>query len=243
MKEDMNGRGSNNRSAQPRRQALRSSRGFTLTEMLVGSFVLLLVAGAITMVMSEGQHSFQSQQDIIEVTQDARLALDQIMTCIRQAGNDPEEVFAGQTPPFSHLHSELYPIEVSGPAHIQVSSDITGAETGFGNTGDPDGELNDRYEKVQIRYVTGADLLQIDISNGSGWQIMAENVADFDFTFYDLQGNDLGASPDESLIAKVAVEMKIESERPDLKTGKFQSITLWSEAMLRSQGFDVHEEL
>ena len=175
------------------------------------------------------------------MTQDARLALDQIMMYIRQAGNDPEEMFSGETPPFSHSHTGIFPIEVSVPGYIQINSDVTGAETGFGNTGDPDGELNDRYEQVQIRYVSATDILQIDINNGSGWQTLAENVSDFDFTYYDLQGNVLGGLPDESLIAKVGVEMKIESERADLQTGKNQSITLGSEAMLRSPGFDLYE--
>ena len=218
------------RSSRYRRQ-LGSSRGFTLAEMAISSLVMILVIGAIVAVMFQGQRSYQSQQGIIEVTQDARIAQDQIMTYIRQAGNDPLEVFSGMG---------LSPIDVASPTSITIYSDITGLETAYGNTGDADGDVNDLYETVQIRLDSSE--LQIKIrSTDPDWRTLAENVSSFSFTFYDLQGNDLGTSPDESLIAKVQVTMVVETDLADLQTGKKQSITLQSEAMMRSRAFTVFD--
>ena len=67
------------------------SGGFTLVELMVGCAVLLLIAGALSSILFQSQHSYQSQQSILEVTQDARAAMDQVCTYFRQAGNDPEE--------------------------------------------------------------------------------------------------------------------------------------------------------
>lgn len=207
-----------------------------MTEVAIASFVLALVGGAIVAVMFQGQYSYQSQQDIIEVTQDARIALDQIMTFIRQAGSDKNTNFPSETNPFGHAHTGVFPIEVQGPARIVIYSNITGKETAYGNTGDPDNDLADLYEEVDIAYV--GNEIQIKIKRGEAARTLAENVSSFSFTFMNGQGASVtNPSSNEGLIVKVGVQMKIQTPQADLRTGKVQSITLQSEAMLRSRAF------
>ncbi|MDA2934748.1 prepilin-type N-terminal cleavage/methylation domain-containing protein [Acidobacteria bacterium AH-259-D05] len=213
-----------------RRSCIHSStRGFTLAEMLIASTVLAIIAGGIFSLLFQSQDAYQSQQNIIEVTQTARIAIDQIIRFLRQAGNDSEEYLKNNNIPS---------VEILGSEHIRINSDITGAVPDAGAdplkaTGDPDGTLANRYERVVFRYDDPTDTLYVDLGNGE--QILAENIT-VDFTFYDMSG---AVTADENEIVRVRVELKAETEDADRLTGKIQSITLRSDVMLRSKSFDV----
>ncbi len=205
------------------------SRGFTLVEMVIANAVLVIAAGAIYSVLSQTQYSYESQQDILEVTQQARTAMLQVSTYLRQAGSDPEGYLRD---------NDIPPIELLGANYIRINSDVTGSVPAAGGdpleaTGDPDGSLDNLYERVVVRYVEAQESLYLDI--GYGPDVLAENLS-FDFTFLDMSGNE---TADEEDIVRVRIEVVAEAEDPDRQTGGVQSITLQSEVMLRSQSFDV----
>ena len=205
------------------------SGGFTLVELIVACGVLVLITGTLTSILSQSQHAYQSQQYILEVTQEARAAMDQVCAYLRQAGNDPEDYLKV---------NDIPPIELLGTNHIRINSDITGSVPAAGGdpleaTGDPDGSLDNLYERVEVRYNSPQESLQLDIGYGS--EVLAENLS-FDFTFFDINGNVTAVEDD---IVRVRVEMVAETEDIDLQTGKIHSITLESEVMLRSQSFDL----
>jgi len=205
------------------------SGGFTLVELIVASGVLILIAGTLGSILSQSQHSYKSQQYILAVTQEARATMDQVCSYLRQAGNDPEDYLKVNNIP---------PIELLGTNHIRINSDITGSVPDAGGdpleaTGDPDGSLDNLYERVEIRYNPPQENLQLDI--GYGMEVLAENLS-FDFTFFDINGNVTAVEDD---IVRVRVELVAETEDIDLQTGKIHSITLESEVMLRSQSFDL----
>jgi len=210
----------------------------TLLEILISTSIFAVVAGGIFTIFDQSQHSFRSQGDLTEVVQQTRIAMDQIQTYIRQAGNDSENVFDSQTPPFGHSHSGIFPIEYSAAGYIQINSDITGSVgSGLGATGDPDGNFTARGEKVIVRYDAAQDELNIDI--GDGEQVLAENISSFTLTFYDLAGNQItNPASNESDITRVQIHLEAETENLDQATGKVQSITLDSDVMLRSQFYD-----
>jgi len=201
---------------------VRSAHGFSLMEMMVTTIVLALVTGSIYTLMFQGQRSYQSQQSIIGVTQDARIALDQITGFVRQAGNDPEDI--GFTP-----------IEILGTNHIRVNSDLTGAESG---KGEPDGDIDDLYEKVEVQYDSTNKEVLIDLADGNGPQALLDNIesGDFAITCLDIDGS---ATTSAVSIRGVRVEIKARTPTADLQTGQIQSITLRSEAFLRSKGFSL----
>lgn len=215
-----------------------SNRGMTLLEILISTAIFAVVAGGIFTIFNQSQHSFRSQGDLTEMVQQTRIAMDQIQAYIRQAGNDSENIFDSQTPPFGHSHSGIFPIEYSAAGYIQLNSDITGSVgSGLGATGDPDGNFTARGEKVIIRYDAAQDELNIDI--GDGEQVLAENISNFSFTFFDLAGNTISSpASNEGDIVRVQIHLEAETENPDLETGKVQSITLESDVMLRSQFYD-----
>ena len=216
-----------------------SNRGMTLLEILISTAIFGVVAAGIFTIFDQSQHSFRSQGDLTEMVQQTRIAMDKIQAYMRQAGNDSENIFDSQTPPFGHSHSGISPIEYSAAGHIQMNSDITGSVgSGLGATGDPDGNFTARGEKVIVRYDSAQNELNIDI--GDGEQVLAENISNFALTFYDLAGNQISSpASNESTIARVQIHVEAETENPDQETGKVQSITLESDVMLRSQFYDV----
>ncbi len=216
-------------------QENHNNRGMTLVEMLIASVILALLGGAIFAIFDRSQHSFHTEGELAGAVQQGRVAMDVLQSTIRQAGNDPQGVFAGETPPFSHSHSGVSPIEYSGPGYIQIYTDRTGSVgSGLDATGDPDGFFTARGEKVIVRFDSAQDELNIDI--GDGEQVLAENISTFSLTFYDLAGNQITSpASNESDIVRVKIHLEAETENPDLETGKIQSITLDSDVMLRSQ--------
>jgi type II secretory pathway pseudopilin PulG len=190
--------------------------GVTLVEVMVATVVLLLVVAAILTIVSQSQQTYTSQYDLIEAAQIGRIAMNQIQSFLRQAGNDPEEV--GFTP-----------ISVASNA-ITILSDVTGAVGD--DTGGPDGDVDDLYEKVVIAYNPGTDQLTVDVNDGSGPQVLAENVVDFALETFDLNG---ASTSDGTKIARVAIHMVIRTDQVSQQTGKPNTLTLDSNVMIRSQ--------
>lgn len=225
-----------------------SSRGFTLVEMLIATAVLVVIGGGVFTLLNQSQRSYGSQQDMTEVVQQARLAMDQITTYLRRAGNDPQKIFETwgipPTIPFGHgtgpgSHTGIFPIEVNSAQHIQIHSDVTGA-VGVGSTasGDPDGTIDNLYEKVVVRYDSVTRKLYMDIADGSGEQLYADNISSFAFTFYDLAGT-LITNPanNEAAITRAHVQLTAETKDLDPESGKVQTLTLESDVMLRSKSY------
>ena len=205
------------------------SRGFTLAEIVIANVVLVVAAGAMFSAFSQSQHSFESQQDILEVTRQARAAMFQVSSYLRQAGNDPEGYLRD---------NDIPPIELLGTNYIRINSDITGSVPAASAdpleaTGNPDGTLDNLYERVEIRYNASQERLYLDMGYGS--DVVAENLS-FDFTFLDISGNETANEDD---IVRVQIKVVAETEDLNPLTDEVQSITLQSEVMLRSQSFDV----
>ena len=205
------------------------SRGFTLSEIVIANAVLVVATGAMFSVFSQSQHSFESQRDILEVTRQARAAMLQVSSYLRQAGNDPEGYLRDNNIP---------PIELLGANYIRINSDITGSVPAASAdpleaTGNPDGTLDNLYERVVVRYNASQKRLYLDMGYGS--DVVAENLS-FGFTFLDISGNETANEDD---IVRVRIKVVAETEDLNPLTDEVQSITLQSEVMLRSQAFDV----
>ena len=204
--------------------------GFTLVEMLLSILILAVVSGGVLTTFNNSQRSYQSHEDVTEVTAKSRFSMDQLMTYFRQAGNDPE----------GHLSSNaISPIEILGTGHVRINSDLTGSvpdpsdpTNPLKSTGDPDGTLDNLYEQVIARYDTAQQRIYLDI--GYGEEILASDISSFDLTFYDSAGN---TTTTESEIVRVQAELVADSAGVNLESGKVQTMTLGSSVMLRSKVF------
>lgn len=203
------------------------NRGFSFIEVMVVTAILVIALGAVFSLAVQSQRSFQSERQLNEATQQARLAFNQITRYIRQAGNDPLDAMT------------VPAIEILGPGHIRINSDITGSQPSVtGNalerTGDPDGLLTSIHERVTIRHNSGTQTLFIDV--GYGEEATATGISDLSFTF--LNGAGLETTNGYE-IAEVRMEMEAETARESLTTGRISSITMASSVFIRSQSFEL----
>lgn len=206
------------------------NKGFTLSEVLITTAILALITGAAMSVFNQSQLTYMAQNDFRETTSQLRVALDEMVRYVRQAGSDPNEVLG------------LDPIQVVGTGHIQVNSDVTGSvpsttQNSAEATGDPDGTLDSIYETVTIRHDTTDSRIYLDI--GYGEQVLAERTTDLSFSFFDMNGNSV---TDPAQIARVKIELAGTAEKVDPRTGKLSSITLQSNAFIRSRTPEIFPE-
>lgn len=180
------------------------NRGFSLLELLLVMVVFLLMSAAALDLLWKGQATYQEQTEMARSTQQIRIAMDQIVRYLRQAGNDPFGALAA-----NNLDSVavLQPTSTEGnnglKIQLAINSDVTGSipsatEDPKESTGDPDGAFDAIHEQVVIQLINST--LSIDI--GYGPETLAEEIADLNLTFYDKWGNPVG-NPDSALRANV----------------------------------------
>jgi prepilin-type N-terminal cleavage/methylation domain-containing protein len=63
-----------------------STRGFTITELMVAMAITAIVVGQLMLVMTTQNRSYSSQERILDAQQDARIATELILSDIRMAG-------------------------------------------------------------------------------------------------------------------------------------------------------------
>ena len=75
----------------------KCQRGFTLIELLVALGIFLLVTGAAFTLLGSSQSRYQTESQVLSSFQEARLALDQMVRDVNDAGYPPP-TFAGTDP-------------------------------------------------------------------------------------------------------------------------------------------------
>lgn len=201
------------------------NKGFSVVEALIVAAILAVVLGSIFGIAYQAQMSFDSEKRFNETSQHARVAMDEIVRYIRQAGNDP---FPKEGAPF-------LPVTIDGPNQITLRSDITGSYDG--QKGDPDKLLNSKMENVTITY-TGYQILIHDNTTGGFTWPLADHIelpaGESFFKFYDSNGVQTNSS---NQVASVAVT--IVAKTPQRGAGRVNSVTYRSQVFIRSKAFDV----
>src|SRR6266704_3633068 len=67
----------------------KRQRGFTLIELLVSLGIFLLVIGAAFTLLGSSQNRYQTESQVLNSFQEARLGLDQIVRDVNDAGYPP----------------------------------------------------------------------------------------------------------------------------------------------------------
>jgi len=202
--------------------------GFTLIEMLISTAILGIVTAGVVLVLQQNQFSYVNENEQAGLSQEMRLALDQIARFVRQAGNDPMETISGP------------PLAILGEGHIRLFTDLTGSLPGedhLTGTGDPDGALNSLYETVTIRHDPWTKSVYVDIGNGE--QVVAENIEKLNFTCYDYQGNQ---TDDPNSISRVNIEIIGNSADLGISSSRHvNSMTLTSDVFIRKKTIQLLE--
>jgi hypothetical protein len=164
---------------------MSDEQGFGMAEMLIASALLVLIGGAALGLLGQVEQIASSQTDLQSVLQSGLVSLDLLGRILRQSGNDP-------------CNAGIRGLSSAAANETRVCSDVTGsAAPGDPDKGDPDGDTDDSYEDVVIRYDQSADTVQL-VTVGGGVQTVAENISALALEFFDPSGTPVGPGPDAS---------------------------------------------
>ena len=166
----------------------------------------LIILAALSSTFLIQRKTYDVQEQIVEMVQTARAALDMMTTEIRMAGYDPTGAgFDGITYSSSQL---------------QIRADLDGN----GGTGD---------SNENIIYTYDATDLQIDRNTGGGDQPFAENIQSFIFEYLDSAGNPTTTTAD---IRQIKITITVRASKPDSDYGGYRTHTLTSFITPRNLG-------
>jgi prepilin-type N-terminal cleavage/methylation domain-containing protein len=74
-----------------------ANRGFTLVELMIALFIGGIVMASVVTSFQSQQKTYLAQDQVVEMRQNARVAMDMLVRDIRMAGHDPHRLGAGIT--------------------------------------------------------------------------------------------------------------------------------------------------
>lgn len=244
--------------------SLRSlnDRGATLIELLFSSIILIVVIASFYQLLLAFYQNYQSQEEIAEIQQQARVAADLLSKEIQMAGYDPKgSLFFPDSRPNPDKHTKptsrvrcarsTYPAErilEATPLVFHFLADLNGnsvLDDSIESAKDIDEDV--RYEWVGANGIDSCGArktpfsLYRDTGGGGGGQEVALAIDQFKLTYFDEDGRPL---PERSLtqeerarIRKVVVTLRTRSERRDpqhLSDGGYRTRQVTLETRLRN---------
>lgn len=217
-----------------------NDRGATLIELLFSSIILIVVITSFYQLLLAFYQNYQSQEEIAEIQQQARVASDLLSREIQMTGYDPKgSLFLPDSQPNPNKRTKpmsrvgcarsAHPAErilEATPTTFHFLADLNGnavLDDSIGSEKDIDEDV--RYEWVGAGGVDSCGTrkapfsLYRDTGGGGGGQEVALAIDHFKLIYFDEEGR---AFPERSLtqeergrIRKVAVTLRTRSERRD----------------------------
>jgi type IV pilus assembly protein PilW len=192
------------------------ANGFSLVELLVATAIGLVVLGAMYSVFTMQNKTFSKQEQIVEMHQNARAAMDMMSREIRMAGYDPVEVNFDSNP------SNNFSGVTANSSQLQIQADLDG-----------NGAI-DAASKENIVYAFDAGNKKITRNIGAGAQSFAENVDSFTFAYLDGSGNVTAAL---TSVRQIRITITGRTAKPDpayTANGGYRTYALTSVVALRN---------
>lgn len=168
---------------------LGKSAGFTLIELMVAMGVAMVMLAAVTTTFISQTKIYNAQEQINEMQQSARAAMDLITRELKMAGYNP----AGAS--FTGV--------VYSATQLRIQADLNGDGTISTNS--------TANEQVTYAYDSGAQRITRTVGNGSA-QTVAGNVTSFTFTYLDSAG---ASTTNPTSIRQVSVSITTRTAKPD----------------------------
>jgi type IV pilus assembly protein PilW len=209
----------------PKNEALllapKSDRGFTLIELLIAMAVGLALLGAMYGVFTAYNRAVGVQEEVAQMQQNARAAMDLMVREMRMAGYDP-------------LGSAGAGIVSASSSSITFTLDITDDD----GTGSPDGDTGDANERITYSLYTtdGVQKLGRKSTASATNQPIAEHVQSLTFQYRNASGGTPAMTGD---IRRIQVAVTVQTARPDPKypsNGGYRRYTLTSDVTPRNLG-------
>jgi type IV pilus assembly protein PilW len=163
----------------------QKERGFTLIELLVAIGIAMVILAAVTGTFITQSKALYSQEQVNEMQQSARVAIDLMAREIRMAGYNPTDAaFNGVTYSASEMN---------------IKSDLNG-----------DGAIAGAGENVTYTF-DAANMTILRNSDGTP-QVVAQDVEAFNFQYFDADKNPTTTTAD---IRQIQISIRARTRNPD----------------------------
>jgi len=187
----------------------RNTGGFTLIELLVSMGIGMVVLAAVSTTFMSQTRFYSAQEQVNEMAQNARGALDMITREIKMAGYNP----VGYVPADPLFFNG---VTVSGTTQLQIRADLNGVSGIQNNTNE------------NITYAYNNSTLQITRTLGGGTaQVLADNITALTFTCYEADGSTTTTTSSD--IRQVKIDITARTANPDpnyTANGGYQTYTV-----------------
>jgi type IV pilus assembly protein PilW len=196
-------------------------KGFTLIELMIAMAVGLVLLAAVYSVFLVQNKELRNQEQITEMQQNARMAMEMMSRDLMMAGYGPSTLTrcTGTTPttkPASSPYSCLG-IVVANINFVSLSADLNGN----GVLTDAGENLTyDRYESP-----TGSGNYALGRTSNGTKNPVVDNVSALTFTYYKADGT---VTDDLSLIRNIKISITTRTANVDPSTGNYREFTLAS---------------
>jgi len=92
---------------------IRNEKGFSLTELLIYSLLLMLVLSAVYGILMSAVRSWQTGENIAEIQQNARMAMDRMVSELRVSGGVVDDAIHDSTTTIIYFYEHTDTTEVA----------------------------------------------------------------------------------------------------------------------------------
>ncbi|MCP4721717.1 MAG: prepilin-type N-terminal cleavage/methylation domain-containing protein [Desulfobacteraceae bacterium] len=201
----------------------KTSKGFTLMELMISMVIFsIVIAGIVSSKMrQQGQHITQLQA--VEMQQSVRAVMSLMKQGLRMAGYNPSSMDYGEG------------FITAGADNLTISI----VESDDGDDNNNDGQIDEEGELETIAYALqdpdndGDNDITISY-NGAGAQVLAENILNLGFTYFDI---DMNLTPTLTDIKSIQITITVATDVRQLARATNNSTrTLTTIVYLRNMG-------
>lgn len=203
---------------------IKNSKGFTLIELLIAMVIFGLVITGIVTSKIRQQDQTIGQQQAVEMQQTVRAVIYLMSRELRSAGYNPE---------FANYDTGVTAATATSVTFNKIASDDGDNNDGDGET-DEDGELETITYAFQDLDADGDNDITVEY-NGGGAQLIAENIQNLGFAYFDQNGA-ATAVPEEVISVQIAVTATTDTNKLARSTTN-NTRTLSTRVYLRNLGF------